>query len=131
MVNDGWVALRGWPAGTFKVGVRDRWLGWFATQRQARLHLIANNTRFVVLDAGRVPNLASRVLGLSLRRLSSHMPALHGDPILLAEAVIDRSRFAGSCYRAANWQALGYTKGFARLPGGPPRWRHHGQPKAF
>ncbi len=46
------------------------------------------------------------------------MPALQGDPILLAEIFIDRSRFAGSCYRAANWQALGYTKGFARLPRG-------------
>ena len=68
VVNDCWVALLGWQAGAFKVGVRDRWLGWSAVQRQARLHLMANNTRFLVLEAGRVPNLASRVLGLSLRR---------------------------------------------------------------
>ena len=50
-----------------------------------RLHLIANNSRFVILTPGRVPNLASLVLGLSLRRLSADMEAVHGYPALLAE----------------------------------------------
>ena len=68
MVNDCWVALWDGRRGRSRLGVRDRWLGWSAVQQQARLHLIANTTRFVVLDAGRVPNLASRVLGFSLRR---------------------------------------------------------------
>ena len=77
----------------------------------------------------RVPNLASRVLGLSLRRLSADMQAAHGYPALLAETFVDVSRFAGTCYRAANWRSLGLTRGFAREPGGAARWRHHGQPK--
>ena len=106
-----------------------RWVGWSAEQQFRRLHLIANNSRFVILTPRRVPNLASRVLGLSLRRLSQDMQAAHGYPALLAETFVDPSRFAGTCYRASNWRSLGFTRGFAREPGGPARWRHHGQPK--
>ena len=124
-----WLALIGWQPGAFKLGARDRWIGWSAEQQFRRLHLIANNSRFVILTPERVPNLASRVLGLSLRRLSADMHAAHGYPALLAETFVDVSRFAGTCYRAANWRSLGLTRGFAREPGGAARWRHHGQPK--
>ena len=124
-----WLALIGWQPGAFKLGARDRWIGWSAEQQFRRLHLIANNSRFVILTPGRVPNLASRVLGLSLRRLSEDIQAVHGYPALLAETFVDVSRFAGTCYRASNWRSLGLTRGFAREPGGAARWRHHGQPK--
>ena len=53
----------------------------------------------------------------------------HGFPILLAESFVDRARFAGTCYRAANWRSLGFTGGYARQPAAVPEWRHHGQPK--
>ena len=69
------------------------------------------------------------VLGLSLRRLSQDMQAVHGYPILLAETFVDPARFAGTCYRASNWRSPGLTRGYAREPGGTARWRHHGQPK--
>ncbi len=124
-----WLALIGWQPGAFKLGARDRWIGWSAEQQFRRLHLISNNSRFVILTPERVPNLASRVLGLSLRRLSQDMQAAHGHPALLAGTFVDVSRFAGTCYRAANWRSLGLTRGFAREPGGAARWRHHGQPK--
>ena len=124
-----WLALVGWQAGAFKIGVRDRWIGWSAEQQFQRLHLIANNARFTVLGGGRVANLASRVLGLSLRRLAGDMQAMHGYPVLLAETMVDPSRFWGTCYRASNWQSLGFTRGFSREPGGSARWRRHGQPK--
>ena len=124
-----WLALLGWQAGAFKVGVRDAWIGWSREQQFSRLHLIANNARFAVLDEGWAPNLASRVLGLSLRRLARDMRALHGYPVLLAETFVDPSRFAGACYRAANWRSLGFTRGYARASGGTARWREHGQPK--
>ena len=124
-----WLALIGWQPGAFKLAARDRWIGWSAEQQFRRLHLIANNSRFVILTPERVPNLASRVLGLSLRRLSADIQAVHGYPALLAETFVDVSRFAGTCYRAANWRSLGVTRGFARDPGAAPRWRHHGQPK--
>ena len=75
-----------------------------------------------------MPNLASRVLGLSLRRLSGDMQREHGFPILLAESFVDRALFAGTCYRAANWRSLGFTGGYARQPAAVPEWCHHGQP---
>ena len=122
-----WVSLLGWHAGSFKVGARDRWIGWTREQQFRRLRLVANNTRFLVLPGCRTPNLASRVLGLSLRRLSRDMQDQTGHPVLLAETFVDPSRFAGTCYRAANWQEIGKTRGYARVPGGG--WRKHGEPK--
>ena len=68
-------------------------------------------------------------MGLSLRRLSGDFHAMHGHPILIAETFVDRSRFTGACYRAANWQVLGQTRGFARKPGTPATWVPHGRPK--
>ena len=127
--GESWLALLGWQPGAFKLAARDRWVGWSAQQQFKRLHLIANNSPFVILTPERVPNLASRVLGLSLRRLSQDIEAVHGYPALLAETFVDVSRFAGTCYRASNWRSLGFTRGFAREPGGAARWRHHGQPK--
>ena len=128
--HDGtWLALVGWQAGAFKVGVRDAWIGWSRTQQFSRLHLIAHNARYVLLEQERPANLASRVLALSLRRLSADMQAVHGFPVYLAESFVDPSRFRGTCYRASNWRSLGFTRGFAREPGGQARWRHHGQPK--
>lgn len=124
-----WLALLGWQAGAFKVGVRDGWIGWSRDVQFARLHLIANNARFAVLPAGRAPNLASRALGLSLRRLPGDMRSAHGYPVLLAETFVDPSRFEGTCYRASNWVWLGRTRGFSREPGGTARWRGNGQPK--
>ena len=124
-----WVALIGWQPGAFKLGARDRWIGWTAAQQFERLHLIANNSRFVILGAEGVRNLASRVLGLSLRRLCADIEAVHGYPVLVAETFVDVSRFAGTCYRASNWVRLGRTRGFSRAPGGPARWREHGRPK--
>ncbi len=124
--------------GVFSKGLRhvatlgSTWLaliGWSAEQQFQRLHLIANNARFVILTPRTVPNLASRALGLSLRRLSQDMEAAHGYPVLLAETFVDPARFAGTCYRASNWRWLGRTRGYAREPGGAARWRHHGQPK--
>ena len=128
-VGPSWLALIGWQPGAFKLAARDHWIGWSAQQQFRRLHLIANNARFVILTPRPVPNLASRVLGLSLRRLSQDMQAVHGYPILLAETFVDPARFAGTCYRASNWRSLGLTRGYAREPGGTARWRHHGQPK--
>ena len=122
-----WVALVGWQAGAFKLKARDRWIGWIPEPFR-RLHLIANNTRFLLPGLHR-PNLASRVLGLSLRRVSRDMRALHGHPVLVAETFVDPSRFAGTCYRASNWLGLGRTRGYRRQSGGSPRWHPHGQPK--
>lgn len=71
----------------------------------------------------------SRVLGLRLRRLSGDFQALHGHAILIAVTFVDRSWFSGTCYRAANWQALRPTRGLAHKPGTATAWVSHGQPK--
>ena len=123
-----WLALVGWQSGAFKCAPRDRRLGWHASVQFRRLHLIANNTRFLVLPtASGIGNLASRALSRSLRRLSSDWAALHGHPLELAETFVDPSRFRGTCYDASNWVRVGRTKGFARHNGS--HTDPHGSPK--
>ena len=129
VLGEHWLALIGWHAGAFKLKARDRWIGWLPEQQFRRLHLIANNARFLILPGCGVANLASWVLGLSVCRVSDDFRAVHGHPILLAGTFVGRSRFTGACYRAANWQALGQTRGFARKPGTPATWVPHGHPK--
>ncbi len=113
-----WLALLGWQSGAFKCAPRDRWLGWHRSVQFRRLHLIGNNTRFLVLpEASGIANLASRSLSRSLRRLSADWAAAHGHPLELAETFVDPSRFAGTCCAASNWTRVGRAKGFARHSG--------------
>lgn len=109
-----WLALLGWASAALKCAARDAWIGWSPTLQWQRLGLIANNSRFLILPGIRVPHLASRVLGLTLRRLSDDWQAAHGHRLLLAETFVDPQRFAGTCYRAANWIEVGATRGFAK-----------------
>ena len=127
LYDDVWLGVLGWQIGSFKVGCRDRWIGWSRDQQFERSHLIANNTRFAIIE--RVPNLASRALSLSLKRLSQDMQHLYGHPVLLAETFVDPACFNGICYRAANWTFLGHTKGFARIPGRSAHWVQHNEIK--
>ena len=123
-----WLALVGWQSGAFKCAPRDRWLGWHRSVQFRRLHLIANNTRFLVLpEASGIPNLASRTLSRSLRRLCGDWAARHGHPLELAETFVDPARFRGTCYAASGWTRVGRTKGFARHNGAYTD--PHGSPK--
>ena len=118
-LGDEWLALVGWHAAALHCAARDRWIGWSSLQRRQRLFLVANQSRFLLLTApGAAPRLASRVLGLALRRLPGDWLALHGHAVLLAETFVDPARFAGTCYRAANWTEIGVTAGFGRARGG-------------
>jgi len=121
-----WVALLLWQASALMCAPRERWINWARPIQFQCLHLIVNNARFLILPGGQVPHLASRVLGQSLRRLPDDWEHFHGYRPLLAETFVDPTRFQGTCYRAANWQYLGTTRGYARHAG---RYRHHGQPK--
>ena len=113
-----WLALVGWQTGVFQCRPRDRWLGWHKAVQFRRLHLCANNTRFLVLPAGQgVQNLASRVLGQNLRRLSGDWQARWGHALELAETFVDPQRYRGTAYLAANWLKLGLSKGYARSNG--------------
>ena len=121
-----WVALVGWCAAALKCAARDRWIGWPEVLQRHRLALIVNNARFLILPGPRVANLASRVLGLTLKRLSRDWQQVHGHPVFLAESFVDPQRFSGTCYRAAGWIKVGQTRGYGRRAAG---YRAHGEPK--
>jgi hypothetical protein len=101
----------GFGASAWQISARDRFIGWTSQQRQARLHLILNNARFLILDWIRVKNLASHVLGLCSRRLPQDFQARYGWAPVLLESFVEQGRFAGLCYRAANWLPVGHTTG--------------------
>jgi hypothetical protein len=101
-------------AAAWKCRARDQFIGWAGVQRAQRLHLIANNTRFLILPFVRVPHLASWTLGRVLRRLSCDWEKKYGHPITLAETFVERDRFAATSYKAANWTCVGSTTGRSR-----------------
>jgi hypothetical protein len=98
----------------WRVGPRDQFIGWSSAQRQARLGHLAQHTRFLILPWVQVPHLASHLLAQSLPRLAADWRAQHGRPLLLVETFVERGRFAGTCYQAANWMHLGRTQGRGR-----------------
>ena len=102
-------------AAAWKVKARDAFIGWSAQQRQQRLSLIINNSRFLILPHVRVPHLASHILGTILRRLRSDWQRKYSIAPSLAETFVERERFGGVCYRAANWLRVGQTCGRSRL----------------
>ena len=93
------------------LGSRDRFIGWGPQARLRNIRLLAYNTRFLILPWVRVPHLASHLLGRLTRRLSADWQQVYGHPIYFVETFIDPQRFAGTCYRAANWTLLGVTTG--------------------
>lgn len=131
-VLDGqWVALLSWAAAALHVGVREKWIGWDGVARQHRLHLVANNTRFLVLPGFSFKNLASKTLRLNTRRLSSDWENFYGHPIWLAETFVDPERYRGICYLAAGWKEIGKTAGFTRLPQQSGFYESNGKPKLY
>jgi len=87
---------------------------------------VVNNVRFLVVPWVRVPGLASVMLSEGVRQLQRDWPQHYAVPVWWVESFVDRRRFAASSYRAAHWQGLGWTRGFARRPGG---FVHHGHRK--
>lgn len=109
-----WLALLSFSAAAWKCAARDAWIGWDFRHQYDRLHLIANNSRFLILPEQHYPNLASRVLALCERRLVRDWPDRFGYPLLLLETFVDPRHFHGTIYRAANWRYVGDTRGFRR-----------------
>lgn len=101
-------------AAAWKCAARDRWIGWGTRQREGGLRKIANHSRFLILPWVQVPHLASHVLGAVARRIGGDWERKYGHPVVLLETFVESNRFRGTCYRAANWQALGATTGRSR-----------------
>jgi len=108
------VALLCFSASALKCAARDRWIGWDFRHQYARLKLVVNNSRFLIVPGWHVANLGSRVLSLCHKRLSSDWEETFGHPVMLLETFVDPQRFRGTVYRAANWVYVGNTKGFRR-----------------
>jgi len=101
-------------AAAWKCQDRDHFIGWSARQRIGHLRLIANNHRFLILPWVRVPQLGSWILGRVAGRIAQDWQNKYGHPVVLLETFVERERFRGTVYRAANWQRVGVTKGRTR-----------------
>ena len=108
------VACALFGAAAWQCADRDAFLGWDRPTRERNLQHLTNNTRFLIPGWVRVPHLASHVLGLIARRIRADWQAKYGHPVHALETFVDRSRFLGTCYRAANWRRVGQTQGRTR-----------------
>jgi Druantia protein DruA/DDE_Tnp_1-associated len=116
--NNEWLGLISFSAAALKCGARDRWIGWSYRLQYDRLHLVANNSRFLILPNCHYKNLATKILSLCRRRIQTDWQNRFGFPLLVMETFVDPSRFIGTIYRAANWEIVGSTKGYQRIRSG-------------
>ena len=105
------IACLAWSSAPRHLKLRDRYLGWSNEARERNVRLLAYNTRFLILPWVRVPHLASHILGRMAKILPRDWQRLYDHPIYWLETFVDTSRFAGTCYRAANWREIGSTVG--------------------
>jgi hypothetical protein len=105
------IACLAWSSAPRHLGSRDRYIGWSAEARRRNIRFIAYNTRFLILPWVRVPHLASHLLAIMARTLSTDWERMYHHPVYFAETFIDPGRFRGTCYRAANWVLMGHTTG--------------------
>lgn len=110
----GWLGGIGFSSSALHLEARDRWIGWDWDSRRANLHHVVNMSRFLIRRGVSCNNLASRVLGMAVREFPGDFEARYGHRPLLLESFVDTSHYRGTCYRAANWQYLGRTKGRGR-----------------
>lgn len=109
-----WLALLLFSAAAKHLKHRDQWIGWTRAQRDRRLSLVVNNSRFLILPHAHILNLGSRVLRLTLERLSADWQARYGHPVLVVETFVDPAQFSGTVYTANGWQEVGLTDGWGR-----------------
>ena len=113
------VACLQFSSPAWRLGVRDRFIGWSDRRRAKKLERVVQNSRFLILPWVRVRNLASRILAQAARELPPVWRQRYGSEPLLLETLVEHGRFSGTCYRAAGWQHLGASSGRGRQD------RHH------
>lgn len=109
--NYGWIGGVSFSAATPRLQARDQWIGWSDRARRANLEQVVCNSRFLIVPSVQVPNLASRILSLCARRIGTDWHQRYGYEPALLETFVDGQQFAGTCYRAANWQHVGHSAG--------------------
>ena len=110
----GWLGGLGFGASAIKLGDRDHWIGWTVSQQRQHMHRVIGMSRFLIRPSVRCHNLASMVLGTALRRLAQDFEEQYKYRPWLVESFVDSDFFAGTCYQATNWAAVGKTKGRGR-----------------
>jgi len=120
------VAAISWSAAARKLRVRDHFIGWDDSQRKRHLHHIANNSRFLIPPWVDIPNLASHVLSMNIKRLNRDWSESFGLPLWMLETFVDSSKFHGTVYKAANWTLIGPSAGFGKQGEG---YVYHGSSK--
>lgn len=112
--TQGWLGGLAFSAAAWRLEARDQWIGWTPAARRQHLQEVVANSRLLIVPHVRVPHLASHVLGQAVRRLPADWQARYGYTPLLVETYVEDGRYEGTCYRAANWIAVGLTKGRGR-----------------
>jgi len=107
----GYLGVLTFSSGTWALGDRDKHIGWSEAARRKNLQYVVCNDRFLILPTVHVQNLASHVLALTMARLPDDWEQRYAVRPVLAETFVDPSRFEGTCYKAANWKAVGQTAG--------------------
>ena len=110
----GWLGAIGFSASALRLEARERWIGWTREQRRRHQDRVVNLSRFLIRPGVRCQNLASHVLGACLRRVGKDFEARYGYRPWLLESFVDPERHDGTCFRAANWERIGRTKGRGR-----------------
>lgn len=108
------VACLAWGSTVPSLKCRDDFIGWSPKAKRKNLYLILNNTRYLILPWVKIKFLASHLLSKNIQRIAKDWLGFYGHPIYLLESFVDRNRFSGACYRAANWLYIGQTKGYCK-----------------
>lgn len=108
------VACLGWGSAAWSVNSRESFIQWDKPTKEKNLHLVVNNTRFLILPWINIKFLASKILALNARRISEDWFDIYRHHVYLLETFVEQERFQGTCYKAANWIQVGQTKGTAK-----------------
>ena len=120
------IAAISYTQASYKLGVRDTFIGWSEDERKRYLPHVLNNNRFLILPWVHVKNLASHIIALSIKRLKHDWPILYQTEPYLLETFVDRNQYKGTCYKASNWHYVGETSGFGKVG---VTYQYHGNKK--
>jgi len=121
-LKGGVIACLGWGSAAWNTACRDKYIGWGKETKDKNLHHIVNNIRFLILPNVKIKYLASHLLSLGVKQLSRDWQNKYGYPIYLLETFVEKNRFKGTSYKAANWIQVGETKGYSKR--GSSHFRH-------
>ena len=108
------VACIGWGSAAWAVKSRETFIGWDKPTKEKNLSFVVNNTRFLILPWVNIKCLASKILAMNARRISVDWTTIYQQPVYLLESFVEKDRFLGTCYKAANWLWVGQTKGTSK-----------------